>query len=120
MAKDINNFAFSFMWRDEETSRIKVNGNRVDIEIIDKNPIKNCVTKMPLDRYHLMERLEMRCFSRDRANADEILKHMGLDSYDVFSIIRETHGAMAHDSIWIKFEGENLCFKDVSKRVEDV
>ena len=114
------NFSFSFMWKDNETSKVIVKGNKVTIEILDENPIKNYVTAMPLDRYHLMKRLETRCFPRERSNADKILKHMGLDSYDVLSIIRITHGAMAHDFIWIKFEGEDLCFKDVSKRMEDV
>ena len=114
------NFSFSFMWKDVETSKVKVAGNSVTVEILDKNPIKNCVTAMPLDRYHLMKRLETRCFPKERANANAILRHMGLDSYDILSIIRNTHGAMAHDFIWIKFEGENICFKDVSKRIEDV
>ena len=120
MMNQDEDFSFSFMWKDVETSKVKVNGNQVTIEILDKNPLKNYVTAMPLDRYHLMKRLETRCFPKDRVDADTILKHMGLNTYDILSIIRITHGAMAHDYIWVKFEGEKLCFKDVSKRMEDV
>lgn len=82
MSQD-EDFSFSFMWKDVETSKVKVNGNRVAVEVLDKNPLKNYVTAMPLDRYHLMKRLKTRCFPKDRVNADAILKHMGLNTYDI-------------------------------------
>ena len=63
MSQD-EDFSFSFMWKDVETSKVKVNGNRVAVEVLDKNPLKNYVTAMPLDRYHLMKRLKTRCFRK--------------------------------------------------------
>ena len=46
--------------------------------------------------------LESRCFPRTRAHVKEILKDMGLDSYDPLQIIEKTGGRMAEDKQWIE------------------
>lgn len=117
---NFENFSFSMMFKDQETARVKVNGNRVDVTILNPNPLLNYMTAMPHDRFHLLERLELRCFPRNRVSAKEILRHMGLEDYNVLEILKRTHGAKADDFIWVKFEGEDLTFADVSRRMEDV
>ena len=117
---DNNSFSFSIMNKDEEASRVRVNGNKVEVEILNPNPLLNYVSSMPLDRFHLMERLELRCFPRNRVSAKKILEHMELQDYNILEIIKRTHGVKADDFAWIKFEGENLSFADVSRRMEDV
>lgn len=114
------NFSFSMMFKDQETARVKVSGNQVDVTILNPNPLLNYMTAMPPDRLHLLERLELRCFPRNRVSAKKILEHMGLEDYNVLEILKRTHGAKADDFIWVKFEGEDLTFADVSRRMEDV
>ena len=48
------------------------------------------------------EFLESRCFPRTRAHVKEILRSMGLDSYDPLQIIEKTGGRMAEDKQWIE------------------
>lgn len=47
--------------------------------------------------------LESRCFPRTRAYAKEILRDLGLDSYDPLQIVEKTQGRMAEDHHWMKF-----------------
>lgn len=48
------------------------------------------------------EFLESRCFPRTRANLKEILRDIGVDSYDPLQIIEKTGGRMAEDKQWIE------------------
>lgn len=48
------------------------------------------------------EFLENRCFPRSRANLKEILRDIGVDSYDPLQIIEKTGGRMAEDKQWIE------------------
>jgi len=112
-----NKLTFYFMDKDTPCSKVCLTGNQVEVEIYDPNPLRNYVMNMPLDKLHLLERLEMRCFPRNRSNVKEILNHMGLEEYNVLEIVKKTHGVLADDHTWIRFEGEDISFKDVSRRV---
>lgn len=48
------------------------------------------------------EFLESRCFPRTRANLKEVLRDVGVDSYDPLQIIEHTQGRMAEDKQWIE------------------
>lgn len=60
--------------------------------------------------------LNWRCFSKDRADCKELLESMGLKTYNNIAILKKTHGVMVDDFYWIRFEGENLTFKDVREK----
>ena len=47
--------------------------------------------------------LRERCFPETRGNAKQILRHMGIDSYDPLQIVEKTKGRMAEDELWLKF-----------------
>lgn len=108
--------SFTIMWKDKECTKVSILGAQVKIKIIDQNPLHNLVANMPVDLMHLMQRLETRCFPRNRVNAKEILSKMGLENYDILGIIKFTHGVKTDDFVWIKFDGEDLTFKDVRIR----
>lgn len=69
------------------------------------------ISKDELDRW-----LKWRVFPQTRANANELLKGLGLNSYNRWAIVRKTHGVMADDEIWLEFKGENLQHKDMTLR----
>lgn len=48
------------------------------------------------------EFLESRCFPRSRAHLKEVLRDVGVDSYDPLQIIEKTKGRMAEDKQWIE------------------
>ncbi|MBU8908256.1 hypothetical protein [Desertibacillus haloalkaliphilus] len=69
------------------------------------------ITKDELEKW-----LKWRVFPKTRANADELLAALGLNSYNRWAIVRKTHGVMADDEIWLRFKGETLRHRDVTLR----
>lgn len=58
------------------------------------------------------EFLESRCFPQSRAELKNVLRDIGLDSYDPLQIIEKTGGRMAEDKQWIEivdFRGQDCC-----------
>ena len=49
-------------------------------------------------------------------NIDEILFNLGLNEYNMLDILKKTHGVNFDDFWWIKFENEDLNWKDVKVR----
>ena len=47
--------------------------------------------------------LQERCFPATRGNAKQLLKAIGVPTYDPLAIIEKTKGRMAEDQLWIKF-----------------
>lgn len=45
--------------------------------------------------------LERRCVPRTRGNIENVLKEIGVPSYDPLSIVEKTQGKMAEDNFWI-------------------
>ena len=74
------------------------------------NP-EGCITIEELERW-----LKWRVFPPTRVNADELLRALGLNSYNRWAIVRKTHGVMADDEIWLRFKGESLKHRDVTLR----
>ena len=54
------------------------------------------------DWHQFEEFLESRCFPRSRAHLKEVLRDVGVDSYDALQIIEKTKGRMAEDKQWIE------------------
>lgn len=72
----------------------------------------------PVTIEELEKWLKWRTFPPTRANADELLEALGLNAYNRWAIVRKTHGVMADDEIWLRFQGETLKHKDVCLRKE--
>lgn len=58
--------------------------------------------------------LEWRTFPPQRDNKEELLQLLGISEYNRFEIIKKTHAVMIDDPIWVKFEGEELSYNDIS------
>ncbi|SIQ73752.1 hypothetical protein [Domibacillus enclensis] len=71
-----------------------------------------------IDIEELEKWLKWRTFPPKRANPDELLESLGMQAYNRWGIVRKTHGVMADDEIWLRFEGETLRHKDVCLRKE--
>ena len=74
------------------------------------------VMEGPISVEELEKWLKWRTFPPTRANADELLKALGLNAFNRWAIVRKTHGVMADDEIWLRFKGETLKHKDVCLR----
>lgn len=76
-------------------------------------PFGNC-TKPNSDM--LMEYLESRCVPLGRAYKQGILGQWGMVSFDIWEILRKTHGLMFQDHIWLRFDGEEVTYDDIRFR----
>ena len=69
---------------------------------------------LSLDRIYTF--LKSRCYEDGRADLDEILRQANLSSNNHWEWNRITHGVTWEDQLWIKFEGEKICWEDVRWR----
>ena len=104
---------FSVYWADEKTADVKLGENTVSITKYTSNPAKQIFSKEEIPLFELNEILKWRCWDSHRENIEKYLYKIGLTDYDPYKICRKTHGVMAQDKIWFKFEGENLSWMDV-------
>ena len=56
---------------------------------------------------------ETRVFSKKRPDLKILLNQLGLNNYNVYDIVKKTHGFMTKDSFWLKFDDEQLQYEDV-------
>ena len=104
------------LWKDKVTADVEIADNKANIKKYDPNPMRHLFPYEETDAYHVVNILEGRCWPRNRANINDLLKACGLQSYDVMGIIKATHGRMYNDFVWIRFEGEALTYDDIKLR----
>ena len=79
--------------------------------------IKESFTRTEVTYKDLEEFFEDRCFPRERQNAKELLKGIGLDYYDPEAICRKTHGMQFDDFMWMQFSDEpQVKYSDIKIR----
>ena len=109
--------SFEYYYRDKLCSVIKVNFEAG--EVLQENHIDmldfQFMGKADLTIDNVFLFLEDRCFEKGRADEQEQLESLGLERYDPESICRATHGIMCDDDFWIRFDDEDLTYKDIAK-----
>lgn len=117
---DINNLAFKIMYKSEKVGYVNYNSTsgelitEIYVDELFKSPWKKGIE---VDIDYINRFLEDRCFERGRGDRDEILRGLGLSTYNVEGIIRKTHGLMAHDYLWINFDDEGeIDYEDIKIR----
>ena len=119
----IDYMKFDVMHFDEVIASVNLKPKNIELPYV-----KNYVTGFnkqfspdmegPVTIEELEKWLKWRTFPPTRANADELLEALGLNAYNRWAIVRKTHGVMADDEIWLRFQGETLKHKDVCLRKE--
>jgi hypothetical protein len=112
----IEDYAFEVFWKNELTARVIVDMDEVKVSRFCIHPVKQIFASSKMTRYQLNQILAMRCFDRNRDDAQEKLKALGLDYYNPYEIVKRTHGVSYNDYIWIRFPKENLQAEDVLVR----
>ena len=113
MSKYINTFKFEVLWENEKTADVDVGVSTVRVKRHVLHPVKQIFYADEITRYELGNILRSRCYDRRRPDIDKILEFMGLQEYDVYKMCRFTHGKMAQDFIWFRYEGEDLRWEDL-------
>ena len=104
---------FSAYWKDELIAKVIVRGTNVDITRFVLHPIKQIFYSDKMNLYQLSCVLEDRCWDRERADINDILKAFGLKYYDPLEIVKKTHGVSYNDFLWFQFAGEKLRYADM-------
>lgn len=104
------------MYKDNVAAHIDVNLDTKEIVCVQIDQLRShsVFGKRPHTVEYLNEFLEERCVPRTRYNIKELLADWGLQEYNPLDICKRTHGVMSADDLWIRFEGEDLKYKDVA------
>ena len=99
-------------WKEELTAIVKIQNNEVRIKKFTDHPMKQFFFSFDkMDIAKLSELLETRCWERERTDIKELLHKIGLDEYDPIEIVKRTFGVSYNDSIWFKFDDNNITWK---------
>ena len=96
-----------FMYKNRPCTVIDVNFFDKKIKIINKTDdvlhrAFGVVTKPSWDDFENF--LSERCYAETRGDIAEILKQLGIDSYDTLQILEKTKGKTCDDDMWLKFK----------------
>lgn len=109
----------SVFWKDELTATLSIENNYVYIQKFTDNPMKQFFLAFDkIDIVKLSELLETRCWERERADINELLKKLNISDYDPIEIVKRTFGVSYNDSIWFKFEDSNITWKKLCPKGE--
>lgn len=73
--------------------------------------------KEKIDIKDLYDLYEDRCIPRSRAKV--VYELWGIP-YEPYLIVKHTHGVLAHDCFWIRFEGEDIKWEDIDPRKDEI
>lgn len=111
------NLCFDIYHRTEKVGRIEiVDFKLVKNEVYTTSLVKRlCPPTTPL--VNILGILKQRVICEERCDK-AMLNHMGLSEYNVYDILRVTHGVDIDDFIWFKFDEDpiDLCWDDVRVR----
>lgn len=104
---------FSAYYENEKTADVYTDTNTAHIKRYTLHPAKQIFYSDEIPLFRLGEIFKSRCWDENRPDLKLQLHSIGLDEYDVYKIVRRTHGLMMQDKIWFCFEGENLTYETV-------
>ena len=106
---------FQIMWKDAVVADVETTAGEDKIKVHTHKEFPGVLSNAN-SRRRIYDFIKSRCPERDRGDINEILSAMGLREYDPWKIVRITHGVDWDDFYWIRFENEDLTWKDVRVR----
>ena len=107
---------FDYMFQDKICATVEVINNQVNVtNYVDSPHYRPFGRREKVTVEDFEEFLEDRCVPRTRYNINQILSEKTY-GYMPLCIVKDTHGALAEDCFWLRFEGETLQWKDVNPR----
>ncbi|MEE4565217.1 hypothetical protein [Paenibacillus polymyxa] len=85
----------------------------LDVQADGINPVKNYNPTEEDIEFWLSERV----FPPEREGAEELLKNIGIDDYNVWEVAKHTNAATSHDFYWMS-QNPNDRYEDIHPRVK--
>lgn len=114
--KVLEEYEFEVYWKNDISARVYVHEDHIRVSRFIKHPAKQLFAKDKMTRNQLNEIMAGRCWDQNRPDLLDLLKGIGLESFNPKEILRKTHGVMRNDFIWFRFPGENIQAEDVLLR----
>lgn len=102
---------FLLMWEDEVIASVNVEDEEVHVDRFILHPAKQIFYADTIPRFKFGQILRDRCWDENRPDIDVLLAKIGLYEYNPYEICKKTHGKMAQDRTWFKFDGETINYK---------
>ena len=102
---------FLLMWEDEVIASVKIGDSEVNVDRFVLHPAKQIFYSDTIPRFKFGQILKDRCWDENRPDIDLLLDKIGLSEYNPYEICKKTHGKMAQDRTWFKFDGETLTYR---------
>ena len=108
-------FCCDVMYKENKVGRLEIK----DTKLIKNDVYTDNIMEHPFPRStQLMDILKIlgeRVICKERFN-DEMKRATGVKEYNVYDILRNTHGVDVDDFTWFKFDGEKIDWSDVKVR----
>lgn len=104
---------FAIMWKDEVVAHVTMSPTEFSV-VRNSESHKKLFNKehdSDITRREVYEFLADQIFDESNARKDEILKMLGLETYDVWEIAIVTRCISSRNHMWIKFEGDDLLYE---------
>lgn len=111
------NLCFDIYHAYEKTGRVEIiNCKLIKNEVYTKNILFRLFPETT-SLVNILSILSSRVICKERCD-DLMLEHMGLKEYNVYDILRHTHGVDIDDFMWLKFDEDSpdLTWDDVRVR----
>lgn len=119
-SKDEEVKSYVYMKGDEVMTSISVRaGGKVHFVNFTNNPL-DCafgLNESPVGLSVFLDFLEERCIPKHRFNIDEVLKGLGLSTYNEIDIVGKTYGVLVDDSFWVKYSNDLITYKEALEKV---
>lgn len=109
------NFCCDVMCKDKKVGRLEIkDGKLIKNEVYTNNIMEH---PFPRSKYlmDILGILSERVICEERFT-DELKQMTGIPEYNVYALLRNTHGADVDDFIWFRFDGETLTWDDINPR----
>ncbi|MEK4364621.1 hypothetical protein MKX68_19515 [Paenibacillus sp. FSL M8-0212] len=123
--KKINKFIsspleFEVLEHDQVIAKVKLDYSNQTVDVWQDKSVSPVFLPFPSKSKvtigDVLDYFESRCFPRTRHHADKVLQSLGLNDYVASEIVKQTHGVLYDDYVWIRFSNEELSCADVHPR----
>lgn len=109
------NLSFDFMFKNEVVGHVEIVDNKLVKNIVYDDCFWKHLCPKTTTLPGILEVLNERVMCEDRWTP-QLLEHLGLKEFNVYEILKKTHGVDVDDFSWIRFSGEDIVWDDVKVR----
>ncbi|WP_410513087.1 hypothetical protein PaeBR_01015 [Paenibacillus sp. BR2-3] len=111
---------FEVLEHDQVIAKVKLDYMNQTVEVWQDDSVPPVFLPFPGKQKVLvsdvLDYFESRCIPRTRHHIEKVLQTLKLRDYVPTDIVKQTHGVLYDDYVWIRFSGEELTCADVHPR----